>query len=168
MELISTHVCKASDIGVHQNMFGGHMMSLIDESAAVYAAQICDTPRMVTVKVDELVFKHPVKVNNIIKIYAEVKRFGNTSITMYIEARKHNVYTGIQTVVTHTNITFVRIDDEGNALHISNRVKQRYYARVSRYGKGLLSQEERDAENNNKDSNISYIDIVNNNNDSNK
>ena len=143
MELISTHVCKASDIGVHQNMFGGQMMSLIDESAAVYASQICDTPRMVTVKVDELVFKKPVKVNNIIKIYGKVETFGNTSVTMYIECRKHNVYTGIQEVVTHTNITFVRIDDEGNPLRISNRVKERYWSRVRKFGKGLLSTEER-------------------------
>lgn len=143
MELISTHVCKASDIGVHKNMFGGHMMSLIDEAAAAYASQICDTPRMVTVKVDELVFKKPVKVNNIVKFYGKVETFGNTSITLYIEARKHNVYTGIQEVVTHTSITFVRIDDEGNPLRISNRVKERYTNRIKVFGKGLLSTEER-------------------------
>ena len=29
MELISAYICKASDIGVHGNMFGGNMMSLI-------------------------------------------------------------------------------------------------------------------------------------------
>ena len=159
MELISTHVCKASNIGVHQNMFGGHMMSLIDESAAVYAAQLCDTPRMITVKVTELIFKRPVRVNNIIKIYGRVERFGNTSITMYIEARKHNVYTGMQETVTHTTITFVRIDDEGNALAISNRVKRRYADRMHRFGKGLLSQEERKHEDNsnNTDTNMNHV-----------
>jgi acyl-CoA thioesterase YciA len=146
MELISTYICKAGDIGIHGNLFGGHMMSLIDEAAAVYAAQICDTPRMVTIKIDELIFKLPVKVNNIIKFYGRVEKFGNTSVTLYIEARKHNVYTGEQTVVTHTNITFVRIDDEGNALRISNRVKQRYAKRIKAFGKGLLSQEERKLE----------------------
>jgi acyl-CoA thioesterase YciA len=95
MELISTHICKASEIGVHSNMFGGNIMALIDESSAAYASQICDTQRIVTIKIDEMVFKKPVKVGNIIKIYAEVKEFGNTSLTMYIEMRKHNVYTGI-------------------------------------------------------------------------
>ena len=55
MELITTHICKALEIGVHGNMFGGTMMSLIDESSAAYAAQLCDTPRMVTIKIDELV-----------------------------------------------------------------------------------------------------------------
>jgi acyl-CoA thioesterase YciA len=143
MELISTYICKTGDIGVHSNMFGGHIMSLIDDAAAAYASQICDTPRMVTIKIDSLVFEKPVKVNNIIKVYGEVKEFGTTSVTLYIEMRKHNVYTGKQEVVTHTHIKFVRIDDEGNSLAISNRVKKRYYDRVKKFGKGLLTQEER-------------------------
>ena len=73
MELVSTHLCKASEIGLHNNMFGGEILSLIDSSSAAYASQICDSPRMVTVKIDELIFKIPVKVNNIIKLYATVK-----------------------------------------------------------------------------------------------
>jgi acyl-CoA thioesterase YciA len=150
MELISTYICKASDIGVHGNMFGGNMMSLVDECSSAYASQICDTPRVVTIKVDELVFKKPVKVGSILKCYGEVKEFGNTSITLYIEMRKHNVYTGKQEVVTHTNIKFVRIDDEGNPLLISERVKSRYTERFKKYGKGLLNQEEMYLVNQNK------------------
>jgi len=139
MELISTYICKTGDIGVHSNMFGGHIMSLIDDAAAAYACQICDTLRVVTIKIDELIFKKPIKVGNIVKVYGEVKEFGNTSVTLYIEVRKHNVYTGKQEVVTHTNIKFVRIDDEGNPLAISERVKGRYYERIKSIGKGLLT-----------------------------
>lgn len=143
MELVTTYICKKSDIGVHDNMFGGTVLGLIDQSAGAYASQICDTPRMVTIKIDELVFKNPVKVGNIIKIYAKVKEFGNTSVTLYMEVRKHNVYTGEQDVVVHTNIKFVRIDEEGHAIPISERVKHRYQERVDKFGKGLLSIEER-------------------------
>jgi acyl-CoA thioesterase YciA len=139
MELISTYICKTGDIGVHSNMFGGHIMSLIDDAAAAYACQICDTLRIVTIKIDELVFNKPIKAGNIVKVYGEVKEFGNTSVTLYVEVRKHNVYTGKQEVVTHTNIKFVRIDDEGNPLAISERVKGRYYERVKTIGKGLLT-----------------------------
>jgi acyl-CoA thioesterase YciA len=124
-------------------MFGGHMLSLIDESAVTYAMQLCDTPRMVTVMIDQLVFKKPVKVGNLIKIYGSVDGFGKTSITLYIEVRKHNVYTGVQDIVTHTKIKFVRIDEEGNPLVISERVKDRYYERLGRYGKGLLTLDEK-------------------------
>jgi len=132
MELVSTYICKTSDIGVHSNMFGG-----------AYASQICDTPRMVTISISEMLFKKPIKVGNIIKVYAKVLNFGNTSVTLYMELRKHNVYTGEQETSTSTEIKFVRIDDEGNALPISERVKTRYNDRVVKFGKGLLSIEEK-------------------------
>lgn len=143
MELVTTYICKTSDNGVHDNIFGGTILGLIDQSAGAYAAQICDTPRMVTIKIDELLFKNPVKVGNIIKFYATVKDFGNTSITLYMEVRKHNVYTGVQEVVVSTNIKFVRIDEEGSAIPISERVKVRYYDRIEKYGKGLLNPGEK-------------------------
>jgi acyl-CoA thioesterase YciA len=143
MELITTFLVKTSDIGISNNLFGGTMMSLIDESAVAYAMQICDTPRMVTVKIDELVFKKPVKVGNLLKVYGNVIEFGTTSVSIYIEVRKHNVYNGKQETVTHTNIKFVRIDDEGNPLPISERIKTRYSERVKKFGKGLLSFEEK-------------------------
>lgn len=142
MELISTYICKKGDIGVHDNMFGGTILSIIDDASASYSSQVCDTQRIVTLKIDELVFKKPVKVGNILKVYANVKEFGTTSVTLYIEVRKHNVYTGLQTVVTHTNIKFVRIDDEGNSLAISNLVKERYADRMKEFGRALFTPEE--------------------------
>ena len=142
MELITTYICKQGDIGVHNNMFGGIILSIIDDAAASYASQICDTQRIVTLKIDQLIFEKPVKVGNILKLYGSVKEFGTTSVTLYNELRKHNVFTGVQTVVTHTNIKFVRIDDEGSPLAISERVKQRYLDRIKEFGRALLTPEE--------------------------
>jgi acyl-CoA thioesterase YciA len=139
MELITTKICMSSDIGVHGNLFGGTMMSWIDEAGAAYASQICDTPRMVTVKINELIFKKPIKVGNLIKIYGSVKEFGKTSATMNIEVRKHSVYTGMQEIVTHTKIVFVRIDEDGKPRPIHQHVKDRYWERLKEYGMGLLS-----------------------------
>jgi acyl-CoA thioesterase YciA len=127
-------------------MFGGTIMSLIDDSAASYAAQICDTTRVVTIKIDELIFKSPVKVGSLLKIYGRVEKFGTTSIKLYIEVRKHNVHTGKQEAVTQTYITFVRIDGDGRAIPIHEYVKDRYYDRFEKYGKGLLSIEEKQLE----------------------
>jgi acyl-CoA thioesterase YciA len=84
MELITTYICKKGDIGVHDNMFGGLLLGLIDDAAASYASQICDTQKIVTLKIDELVFKKPVKVGSILKVYGDVVSFGNTSVTLYI------------------------------------------------------------------------------------
>jgi acyl-CoA thioesterase YciA len=142
MELITTRVCMASQIGVHGNLFGGEMLSVLDESGAVYTCQICDTPRMVTKKIEEVIFQRPVKTGNLIKIYGEVEKIGNTSITINLEARKHNVYTGVQDLVCSTKMVFVRIDDEGAPVPISERVKKRYDDRVKLFGRGLLTPEE--------------------------
>jgi acyl-CoA thioesterase YciA len=116
----------AKDLGVHGNLFGGLMMGWIDEAASAMAVSLCHTPNMVTVKVDELVFKRKVKEGFLIRIYGEVEEIGNTSISFKIEARKVSVYTGEEDVVVTTNTTFVRIDEEGRPTPIPNLVKERY------------------------------------------
>lgn len=142
MELISTRVCRASQIGVNENLFGGEMMSFMDESAAAYACQICDSPQMVTRKIEEVVFERPVKVGNLIKIYGGVVKIGRTSITVAIEARTHNVVDGTQMLVCTTRMVFVKIDNEGNPSPIDEVVKTRYEERIIKYGRGLLTPEE--------------------------
>ena len=143
MELVTTKICMALDIGVHGNLFGGKMMSFLDEAAAAYACQICDSVKMVTKKIEEVVFENPVKVGNLIKIYASVDKFGKTSITLNLEARKHNVHTGKLSVVCSTKMVFVKLDEEGSPIPISDRVKIRYEERFKKYGKGLLPPEEK-------------------------
>jgi acyl-CoA thioesterase YciA len=126
MELLNTHPIKKSDLGFHGNLFGGKLLAWLDASAAGFAMQLCDTPRMVTIKIDECVFKKPAKEGQLLKIYGKVNHIGNTSITLYMEARAHNVYSGEQKVVLSTNITFVRIDESGDPIPISDRVKSKY------------------------------------------
>ncbi len=126
MKLITQKICMTRDLGIHGNLFGGNMLSWIDEAAASMAADVCNTPNMVTVKIDEVVFKRPVKLGYQILIYGDVLAIGNTSVTMKIEARKRNFYGGEEVVVCTTHITFVRIDDEGNAVPISGDVKRNY------------------------------------------
>jgi acyl-CoA thioesterase YciA len=126
MQIITSHPIKKSDLGFHGNLFGGKLLAWLDAAAASYAMEVCDTPRMVTVKIDECVFKKPAKEGQLIKIYGEVKKIGTTSLTLYIEARSHNVYSGIQSVILSTDITFVRIDENGDPIPISERVKEKY------------------------------------------
>lgn len=129
MELITTHPIKKSDLGFHANLFGGKLLAWLDAAAASFAMQVCDTPRMVTVKIDECVFNKPAREGQLIKIYGDVVRFGNTSVTMYLEARAHNVYSGQQTNILSTNIVFVRIDENGDPIPISERVKNKFNAK---------------------------------------
>ena len=110
MELISTHFVKTQDVGYHGNLFGGIMLAWLDEAAAAYAAQVADTPRMVTKHIAGLTFEKPVRPGQIIKIYGGVAKVGKTSLLLDIQARRHSVYNGTQKTVLTTQMTFVRID----------------------------------------------------------
>ena len=101
-------------------------MAWLDAAGAAYAMEVCDTPLMVTVMIDKCIFKKPAKEGQLIKIYGDVVHVGNTSITFYLEARAHNVYSGQQTVILQTNIRFVRIDENGDPVPISEKVKTKY------------------------------------------
>ena len=125
MELISTHPIKKSDLGFHGNLFGGKLLSILDSAAAGYSMQLCDTPRMVTVSIDKYNFEKPAKEGQLLKIYGSPSKIGTTSITLYMEARAHNVYTGNQVVVLKTNIRFVQIDEEGNPIPIGEKGRKR-------------------------------------------
>jgi acyl-CoA hydrolase len=126
MQLISTHLVKKSDLGTHANLFGGKLLAWLDAGAAAFAMEVCDTPRMVTVKIDECIFKKPAKESSLLKIYGKVEEMGITSVTLYLEARSHNVYSGSQSVVLSTKIKFVRIDENNDPIPISERVKNKF------------------------------------------
>lgn len=142
MELITTKIAMAMDMGVSGNLFGGRMLAILDESAGAYASQICDCPRVLTKKIEEVIFESPVKVGNLIKVYGEVEKIGKTSITLRLEARKLNVLSGQEKNVCSTKMVFVRIDEDGNPIPISEQVKTRYENRYQKYGRGLLTPEE--------------------------
>lgn len=121
MELLNSHPIKKSDLGFHGNLFGGKLLAWIDASAAGYAMQLCDTPRMVTVSIDKCNFEKPAKESQLLKIYGYPSTIGNSSVTLYMEARAHNVYTGKQVLVLKTQIKFVHIDEEGNPIPIGEK-----------------------------------------------
>ena len=125
MELITTHPIKKSDLGFHGNLFGGKLLAWIDAADAAYAAQVCDTPRMVTIAIDKCIFKKPAREGQMLKIYGGVAEIGTTSITLNIEAQAHSVYTGQQSIVLSTNIKFVRVDEDGNPIPLADRVKEK-------------------------------------------
>lgn len=127
MELISTHPVKKSDLGFHGNLFGGKLLAWVDAAGASYAAQVADSPRMVTVSIDKCVFKKPAKEGHLLKIYGGVAKIGNTSLSLNIEARSHNVYNGKQNIILSTSIKFVRIDEQGDPIPISDRVRNKLF-----------------------------------------
>ena len=126
MDLLSTHPVKKSDLGFHGNLFGGKLLSWVDAAVAAYAMEKCRSQNMITIALDECVFRKPAKEKQLIKIYAEMFKVGNTSATFRIQARAYNVFRGDETILLATNMTFVRVDDEGIPIPISDQGKRAF------------------------------------------
>ena len=126
MQLLTTHPVKKLDLGFHGNLFGGKLLSWIDAAVAAYAMERCRSKNMITIAIDECVFKKPAKEGQLVKIYADLTKVGNTSATFQVEARAFNVFRGDETILLSTNMTFVRVDDEGTPISISEQVKRQF------------------------------------------
>jgi acyl-CoA thioesterase YciA len=124
MRLISTKICKTSDIGINNNLFGGRMLAWMDEAGGTMAAEVSCSPNMITLKMDEVLFKLPVKVNDHIRIYGRVCKVGNSSIGLYLEARRFCFNTSNEEAVCSTKMLFVNIDEEGNSKPINENNKK--------------------------------------------
>jgi acyl-CoA thioesterase YciA len=126
MDLLATHPVKKSDLGFHGNLFGGKLLSWIDAAVAAYAMEKCRSQNMITIAMDKCVFLKPAKEKQLVKIYGEMVRVGNTSATFNIEARGYNVFRGDEVILLATNMTFVRVDEEGVPIPISEQVKRMF------------------------------------------
>ena len=126
MKLITTHPIKKSDLGLHNNLFGGKLLAWIDAAGAAFTTEYVDSPRLVTVMIDKCIFKKPAKEGQLLKIYGQIKEVGTSSITAYLEARAHNVYDGNQKLILSTSIKFVRIDEGGEPIPIHQRIRDKF------------------------------------------
>tara|TARA_B100000029_G_C17574644_1_gene957764 strand:+ start:343 stop:711 length:369 start_codon:yes stop_codon:yes gene_type:complete len=118
------------DVGFNGNLFGGQMLSWLDEAAVAYACQVCETPRMVTVSIEKVQFRKPVRPGQIIQIYGSVNRINNSSVEINVEARRTSTYNGSQKVICTTTMKFVRIDGDGEPVPISKSVKEKHSTEV--------------------------------------
>lgn len=126
MDILSTHPVKKLDLGFHGNLFGGKLLSWVDAAVAAYAMERCHSKNMITVALDKCVFEKPAKEGQLVKIYAIMSKVGNTSATFDVEARNYNVFRGDEDIILKTSMTFVRVDDEGVPIPISEQVKREF------------------------------------------
>ena len=101
------------DTNAHGTIFGGIILSYIDQAGAVAAVESgCE--RVVTVAMDKVEFHEPVGVGDLVSFYTEVCRVGTTSVTVHVTVvaqRHHGV--GFRGLVTDANVTYVNIGDHG-------------------------------------------------------
>lgn len=102
-----------ADTNAHGTIFGGRILSLIDQAGAIGAHRI-GAQRVVTVAMREIIFKAPVKVGDIVSCYAEVTKIGRTSITVAVRVIAHSPTEVRHPVdVTEAEVVYVNIDAHG-------------------------------------------------------
>jgi acyl-CoA hydrolase len=121
----NSQFCKGKQIGIHGRMFGADMMEELDAVCAVFAAEVCDTPWIVT-KTMNVEFVKEIMPNQIYKTYVGISKIGNTSISLKAEIRTHSVDTEKETIALRCDTVFVRINEYGEAIKISDNVRKKY------------------------------------------
>ncbi|MES2100113.1 MAG: acyl-CoA thioesterase [Pseudomonadota bacterium] len=102
-----------ADANGNGDIFGGWIMAQVDIAGAVLPARIAKG-RIVTVAVNEFIFKQPVSINDLLSFYAKVERIGRTSVTVNVEVYAERNPANLQVVkVTEANLTYVAIDKDG-------------------------------------------------------
>ena len=111
-------VMMPRDTNAEGTIFGGVILSLIDQAAYVEAIRQAHH-RYVTVAMHEVEFHQPVFVGDVLSLYAEATRAGRTSLTIQVRVcarRRHDPDQQIK--VTEAEVVFVSVDDSGKPMPI--------------------------------------------------
>jgi acyl-CoA thioesterase YciA len=119
-EIPAIRVCMMPrDTNAVGTIFGGRILSLIDQAGAIGAHGI-GARRVVTVSMREVVFKQPVCVGDIVSCYADVVKTGRTSITVAVRVVAHQPAEPERALeVTHAEVVYVNIDDDKKPLPLA-------------------------------------------------
>lgn len=111
-ELVLKVIPMPADVNANGDIFGGWVMAQVDLAGSVLPSRL--GPRMVTVAVNEFIFKQPVRVGDILSFYSSVQRIGRTSVTVDVEVYAESFANqGRFVKVTEALLTYVAIDAQG-------------------------------------------------------
>ena len=99
------------------NVHGGWIMKLVDEAGAL-AAMRHARHRIVTVAIDRMVFRQPIRIGDLIILDAEVTYAGHTSLEVEVDVTAENPITGQRTHTNTAYLVYVAIDDDGKPTQI--------------------------------------------------
>lgn len=107
------------DTNAHGTIFGGVLLSYIDQAGAIGTRRHCD--KVVTVKMTEVVFHEPVFVGDVVSFYPTVTRVGRTSITVHVVVEAERWFGGKGRVkVTEAEIVYVNVGDDRRPIPIAS------------------------------------------------
>ncbi|MBN2116255.1 MAG: acyl-CoA thioesterase [Anaerolineales bacterium] len=94
------------------NVHGGWIMKLVDEAGALASMRHAQR-KAVTVAIDSMSFRQPIKIGDLVILNAEVTYTGQTSMEVTVEVLAENPITGEQTHTNTAYLVYVALDEEG-------------------------------------------------------
>jgi acyl-CoA hydrolase len=99
------------------NVHGGWIMKLVDEAGAL-AATRHSAHRTVTVAIDQMIFRHPIHIGDLVLFNAEVTFAGRTSMEVEVKVHAENPISGEQIFTNAAYLVYVAIDDNGKPTQV--------------------------------------------------
>lgn len=100
------------------SIFGGHILSLIDQAAGQHARTIAPK-KYVTKIMREVSFHAPVYVGDSVSFYTETLKLGKTSVTVKVEVEALRGIDGVQSCqVTTAEVVMVAVDAQNKPIPI--------------------------------------------------
>jgi len=94
------------------NVHGGWIMKLADEAGALSCMRHAQK-KVVTVAIDSMTFRQPIKLGDLVILNSEVTYTGRTSMEATVEVIAENPITGERTHTNTAYLVYVALDDEG-------------------------------------------------------
>lgn len=110
-------VMLPKDINPDGDIFGGVILSMIDEAAAV-EAQRQARHRYVTVAMDSIQFHLPVRVGDIVSLWCRTEKIGRSSICIHVDVLAKPRWSEDEHKVTEAIVTLVAIDQDYHPIPI--------------------------------------------------
>ena len=111
-ELVLKVIPMPAACNARGDIFGGWVMAQVDLAGAGRPARR-GRGRMVTVAVNEFIFKQAVKVGDILSFFSRIVRVGRTSVTVKVEVFAERFQLQGQYIkVTEANLTYLAVDDQ--------------------------------------------------------
>lgn len=101
-----------NDTNTFGNLMGGRLMYWMDIAAGISAGKHCNAPCM-TASVDNLSFKNPIKLGNVVHIEAKVSRAFNTSMEVHLKVWGEDSLHQYKYESNEAYFTFVALDPNG-------------------------------------------------------
>ncbi len=106
---IMNELVLPNDTNTFGNLMGGRLMYWMDIAAGMAAGKHCNSPSM-TASVDNLSFKNPIKLGNIVHIEAKVSRAFNTSMEIHLKVWGEDTLHQYKYESNEAYFTFVALD----------------------------------------------------------